>query len=433
MNSTTKDSSVEPKPVDFITRVASENGGPFTKRAYLGDDGGIEWQSYGSGLFKVFYRPEPVSDIRSLYRGLRFLLAQPTNCVIRGQPIEELDLSRPHRRLLYDRPDADHTLEEVPRYWVLFDIDDVPLPERLDPVRDLDAIAEYVFENYIPPECRGTTFIAQFSSRHGFTGQHAKMRIGIWLDRPLGTDQLKVWCDHHDLDRKIVDRAVFQAHQPIYTAAPVFEYGLSDPLAWRIKLIEGDRDAVTPPPDDVLADVKRKSPPRKAHGSTSQKTPSTRKDAPETVLPWLPGWREYLTFIGDGPGLYGFHAPLKAILWRVASQSGPGFNADAIIAELEAAIDGAHHNRDDNYIAARKNDLWPWLEWYLDRVDEQADANSPPLLARSDPAVARGQLKKGIDHFFRSSRDYRRDVLRDQERANVRANKRNQDADQDAT
>ena len=41
MNSTTKDSSVEPKPVDFITRVASENGGPFTKRAYLGDDGGI--------------------------------------------------------------------------------------------------------------------------------------------------------------------------------------------------------------------------------------------------------------------------------------------------------------------------------------------------------------------------------------------------------
>jgi hypothetical protein len=79
-----------------------------------------------------------------------------------------------------------------------------------------------------------------------------RARLWYWLDRPVSDAEAARW-----LADAPVDRSLFRAVQPIYTAVPVFR-GCGDPLPRRLWLVEGDREAV---PVAELPELPRPVPP----------------------------------------------------------------------------------------------------------------------------------------------------------------------------
>ena len=77
------------------------------------------------------------------------------------------------------------------------------------------------------------------------------MRLWFWLDTALSDDEAKVW-----LRDAPVDLAVFNAVQPIYTAAPIFSDGRADPVPVRSGIREGWVDSVSSPDIELPARAK---------------------------------------------------------------------------------------------------------------------------------------------------------------------------------
>lgn len=189
----------------------------------------------------------PVADLADLHRLLARLLHRPNCCVLRGAPADPAR-TRGVRRLLHADPETGEapTLREVPRRWLALDIDGLPLPAGTDP-RDLAASAAAVVP-LLPAAFHGAACIVQATASHALK-PGARLRLWFWLSRPLLGGEAKRW-----LAAAPVDRSVFGAVQPIFTAAPLFD-GLADPLPDRLLLIEGapvvhvpDAAALAPPP-----------------------------------------------------------------------------------------------------------------------------------------------------------------------------------------
>jgi hypothetical protein len=87
------------------------------------------------------------------------------------------------------------------------------------------------------------------------TGSHTlkpgmRLRLWFWLTRPMAGTELKRW-----LAASPVDRSVFGAAQPIYTASPLF-IGRPDPLPSRFALLPGGAE-VQPPSQASLEPAPR--------------------------------------------------------------------------------------------------------------------------------------------------------------------------------
>jgi hypothetical protein len=163
------------------------------------------------------------------------------------------------RRLLHPDPETGDapTLREVPRRWVAGDVDGLPLPRGCDP-RDLAACAAAALPA-LPAAFRCAELIVQATAGHGVKpGAH--LRLWSWLSRPIGGAPLKEW-----LRGAPVDRAVFGAAQPIFTAAPVFPDG-TDHLPQRLLRLNVGRGAVPVPPPLALLPAPRLLPPRRPGG-----------------------------------------------------------------------------------------------------------------------------------------------------------------------
>lgn len=193
--------------------------------------------------------PWPVANLAALHDLLRELLPAPRCCVLRGEPVTGARMERV-RRLLHRDPETgdDATLREVPRWWVAVDLDSVPLPEGTDP-RDLAACARSV-RCFLPHDFRDVAAIVQATAGHGIK-PGARLRWWAWLSRPVTGGELLEWfrgCP--------ADHATFRAAQPIYTAAPLFAPGASDPLRERLALVPGTRDVVPVPAPAMLRPVR---------------------------------------------------------------------------------------------------------------------------------------------------------------------------------
>jgi hypothetical protein len=201
---------------------------------------GDEMQGYDEARTLDLHRYE-VASLAGLHRLLDGLLRRPDCCVVRG---EVLDLARVRgvRRLLHRCPETgdEPTLRDVPRRWLALDLDGVALPPETDP-RDLAACARAVLPR-LPGPFGWAACIAQASASHGIK-PGARLRLWFWLDRPLSSAEATRW-----MRNAPVDRCLFRAAQPIYTAAPVFRDGRADHLPTRLLALPGEAEVRVPPP-----------------------------------------------------------------------------------------------------------------------------------------------------------------------------------------
>lgn len=116
---------------------------------------------------------------------LREIEADPLKAVIRGRLKDGLDPNGWHRRLSVPCPKTGDpaTIEDVPRNWVMADIDNPPLSS----VDELQA--------RLPHQLRGVNYVGQFSSTTGHPVLSGKLKMHAWfmLDRALSSAECRAW------------------------------------------------------------------------------------------------------------------------------------------------------------------------------------------------------------------------------------------------
>ena len=127
------------------------------------------------------------------------------------------------------------------RRWALTDFDEVPIPAHIDIIDAPEEAVEYL-AGLLPAEFRDVSYHWQLSSSAGM-GDPGLLSAHLWfcLDRPATEAELKRWGATIDTP---VDTHLFETVQPHYTAAPIVEAGVRDPLPRRSGLRLGLEDAV---------------------------------------------------------------------------------------------------------------------------------------------------------------------------------------------
>jgi hypothetical protein len=185
----------------------------------------------------------PVAGHLALHDLLVSVLQRPDIAVVRGALVGGPSAQRIRRLVRPDQETGDQpTLRDVPRRWLAIDCDDVARPDDI-PAGDLGACAELAIDR-LPNVLHRAACIAQASGGHGIK-PGIRLRLWYWLDRPMATLELKRWL------KGCCDPSVFNAAQPIYTAAPVFEPPRTDHLPQRLFEYPGEDWVRCPTPEEL--------------------------------------------------------------------------------------------------------------------------------------------------------------------------------------
>ena len=206
-------------------------------------------------------RRQPVGNIRVLSAILTELQSDPHSCIIRGDyrcgdfaTVEEYArVTDPDHKDGYLRRIKD-LVDDAPHHWVLIDVDKYR-PLLADPIADPEeAIQEYI-QDALPEPFRNASFHWQVSNSAGAPAYQGvlKVHLWFWLAEAATGAQLDHWAAATGVE---VDRALFRVVQAHYTANPVFESGVADPVPRRSGFFAGARDTVPLDLDVVSIDTK---------------------------------------------------------------------------------------------------------------------------------------------------------------------------------
>lgn len=400
-----------PDPVDTLT-VLTTFGQPATKVLTRRRDGTIRKKSYGSGMW---FRPTVVgvSDIRELGRALALLEPAPQSFVVRGALTADADPERMVRRTRA-RPGEPPTLAEVPRHWVMIDVDGVPRGDGPDPATDPEGAAAAVID-LLPPEFRRVTCWWQWSSSQGADADDTlSIHLWFWLAEPRGSADLKRWAGavNEDSGFRLVDPALFNPAQIHYTAAPILKRGATDPLPRRSGLRIGETEVVhlRMPAAPVRAAVER------AHSNTES-------------LAGAVGFEARLQAIG-GPS--GFHGPIKSAIGAWFAAEGAGADGDALKALIRARLmEVGPHRPDRAHDLARYasdrflDDLIAWTRNRQAETEAGPGHCAPFYEAPTETvAAARQRLAHLIDGFVAEAARFHNRVAEAEARATAEATAR---------
>jgi hypothetical protein len=205
-----------------------------------------------------------INGISDVHRMLLTLETWSRTCIIRGAPIEGINRDHAARK---------GNFVDVPRHWVMVDMDKLPAPPGVDLLADPADAARRLFDLLVShaPELEGVSAVVQFSASAGIRemaeaaeaaglppqwdmvakrggSPTISAHVWLWLAVPQDGKALKRWAEAIN-DRAgfgLIDCLPFGAVQPHYTAAPIFGPKLRDPLAGRrTHLIEGEAEAAT--------------------------------------------------------------------------------------------------------------------------------------------------------------------------------------------
>jgi hypothetical protein len=184
-----------------------------------------------------------VPDLPALAALLQELRTRQDTCVLRGAILDPVR-TRAVRRLLHRcRATGDGpTLADIPRPWIALDFDGLPLPSDLDPL-DLAGCGTAA-RRTMPSPFHLAACVVTATAGHMFK-PGARVRLWFMLVRPVAGAEHKRW-----LAAAPVDRSVFGAAQPIYTAAPRF-VGMADPLPFRLAVLPGAPAVGVPSPEEL--------------------------------------------------------------------------------------------------------------------------------------------------------------------------------------
>jgi hypothetical protein len=236
-------------------------------------------------------------------------------------------------------------MAEVPRRYVLFDVDgaDVPIPfdprdqviEEEGPPDDPasfvpweSAVEEFIHQA-LPCSFHGVSCWWQFTAGMGFKpGLH--MRLLYILDRPMMRHELKRWIGPQMRQHKL-DPAVFGAVQQILVAPPILTDGMTDPLRFRAGWLTGHKHVVSPPDPAEITAMSTAQPQRRA---VAQRAKRSENVAGQAQL----GFEQRLALIGDGPGKHGFHSAILSAVGAWVRTHPEMTDATAMEAALTKAI-----------------------------------------------------------------------------------------------
>ena len=233
-------------------------------KTYTKSDKGIDVEGYGRA--KTF--TADTIDVDDRGKWLRRLRDKKNSFVVLGQP-KNWKRGEKKRRLSSSRDDSEATIEDVPRGWMPIDVDAIDFT----PFSDIDDGEGFALELLDRLKLRNIRCVWHLTNSHGFFDKY-RARLWIELATPMTAAQMKEyakdrWGDEKvDVDGKqkaIVDLAVYQCQQPIYTGDPIL-VGVDDPVTRRVGFIDGDsleakarkskRRAVADDEDDNIAKLR---------------------------------------------------------------------------------------------------------------------------------------------------------------------------------
>jgi hypothetical protein len=360
-------------------------------------------ESYGlASCFDAYryYCPTVVD----LYRLLRGANAKPRCFVMRGALRPGLSPDYVRRTKHADPKTGEAPFfHEVARSWVAFDFDSVEVPEGLDPL-DAEGAGKHL-RGLLPPEFRNVSCVVQATSSAGMK-EGLRYRLWFHLSRPLTGDELEGWSKGYPCDP-----AVFRTVEPIYTAKPIFDPPLEDPVERRVVPLLGELETVPVPAELPGQEAGGKR--RRARGAgTGEEAGASGKDGAEagdgaadigdegedTRPVGFEGW---LSRIGDGPGLLGFRRPMQSALACYANYYGAELlrlYADRLRERIKAAFDAAPKRPDrgddlERYLSPEH--YGAMIEWIAER-QELSDTLNPPTWQR----VATREVERvNFDYF----------------------------------
>lgn len=255
-------SSVDPRDPFSMTLLRSSR---MLSKTYRKTDQGVVQVGFdGAKHFDV--KNELARNIEEMLTLQQRIVSDPHTCIIRGA-LKAGVSGHYCQRKSKDNDDGPATMDEVDRRWFCVDLDKARTPWPVDPTDpiSLTKAALWLRDSLASPfGCAACVVVFSSSAflsitqdkqlelnaegQPVFDPQKAKAHLWFLLDQPVGSDSLKVYCQHHGLDP-----ATSVTVQPHYTAAPVFQ-GISDPLAERVFLLSGDPQVVTSEADPPLYD-----------------------------------------------------------------------------------------------------------------------------------------------------------------------------------
>jgi hypothetical protein len=292
-----------------------------TKTWTLQTSGERKVQDYDSGMH---FAPTEVTvaSLDELHDLLDQLQHDPRAFIVRGALTPEVretlarTPNRKFRRLKVAQGHDPALLVEVPRPWVMIDIDAFDLLPGESLVADPEGPIRRAIETLLPEPFQCADVVWQLSSSAGLRPGVLKLHAWFWLTRPVTGDELK------RLLPRPIDPAPFDWIQIHYTASPIIKGG-EDPLPRRLGMLRGAVRAVAI--DEIVL-------PRHDNVSIGSGT-WTGSESIDQILSKL----------GDGEGLLGFHEPLWRATLTYGRQSIETDQRDdaGFIAQLMAAIAAA--------------------------------------------------------------------------------------------
>jgi hypothetical protein len=374
-------------------------GGLLATKRWTWDSGTQCWlkKSYDRAARFLVTEVTGMTGIDDLADVIRHAASDPHRMVIRASLSEAARTriaNNPNSRVTRrkrTRGGVEPDFVEVDRQWLMLDIDSFQLRGVDDLVDAPESAIQHAIEEILPSCFQDVRCFWQLSSSAGFEHGVLKVHLFYWLTEPLIDGDLKRTLKQHAPG--ITDLTIYQGVQPHYVATPIIEGG-PDPIPCRFGWIKGMEDAVS------LPRLRHDDPPRP---STGQERKDTRPSSGGNPLELL----------GDGPGLDGFHLPLRTACWRYAADAHRfGVRDDtAFIETIRAAIEAAPKRTD--------RDVTAYDEIYLQRSIEGAFAgftgqegsggDAPePSTKPNRPTLdeARAALVEAVGGFFAAEREW---------------------------
>ena len=192
------------KKMSALTIITSE-GPPLTKTWRSP----VEKPKPGKLPYRYRFEEREFDGAAGLGALFREIESDPLKAVIRGRLKQGFDPKGWHRRLSVACPKTGDpaTVEDVPRNWVMLDIDDPPL-SNVDELQDR-----------LPRELRRVNYVGQLSSTTGHPVLGGKLKMHAWfmLDRALSSAECRAWLGAHGG----IDASMLTPVGIHFTAAPV--------------------------------------------------------------------------------------------------------------------------------------------------------------------------------------------------------------------
>ena len=329
---------------DSVTILVCGSGHIATKQFSL-KDGKVVKSDFDAG-YTYGVMVKPAANIRELSAILYSLESIPAGFVIRGAPLNHVNIDKPWRRLKDNFKTPSQGLR-----WALLDFDKIKLPDHLSLTADSAAALEYLV-GLLPVEFREASYHWQLSSSAGMADPSLlSAHIWFWFSRPVSDLELRDLAKYvNDQNKyKLIDGALFRDVQPHYTAAPIFE-NIENPFPIRSGLVEKTHDKVVFHKHVAVAPVNSLAASPIAHIT---KPTATRRSTQKQSLFEGTKFYAHLASIGDHAGGNGFHEPIiRAIASYAAIHGKDSTDKEALydlISERVLCADSSQHP-DKNYI-----------------------------------------------------------------------------------